>query len=163
MKASFSFKHTLIFNFILVAILPIILIGFITLTIFTGYLEKEIARKNFLLAKSVSGEIGAFIDQPKDMLRQIAAMIEGGGLSNEDLFRASLEAVISNYPVFEMIEVIDEEGLVKEVAPFRKDYIGLNVSGKPFFKEMQRIRDLSEIMVNALFYQQELCIQMGIP
>ena len=142
MKTSFSFKNTLIFNFILVAILPIILIGFITLTIFTGYLEKEIARKNFLLAKSVSGEIGAFIDQPKDMLRQIAAMIEGGGLSNEDLFRASLEAVISNYPVFEMIEVIDEEGLVKEVAPFRKDYIGLNVSGKPFFKEMQSVRDL---------------------
>jgi len=142
MKASFSFKNTLIFNFILVAILPLMLIGFITLTIFTGYLEKEITRKNFLLAKSVSGEIGAFIDQPKDMLRQIATMIEGGGMSNEDLFRASLESIISNYPVFEMIEVIDENGLIKEVAPFHKDYIGINVSGKPFFKEMRKVRDL---------------------
>jgi hypothetical protein len=80
MKASFSFKNTLILNFILVALLPLILIGFITLTIFTGYLEKEITRKDFLLAKSVGGEIGAFIDQPKDMLRQIAAMIEGGAM-----------------------------------------------------------------------------------
>ena len=96
----------MIFNFIIVAILPVILIGFITLYIFTGYLEKEIARKNFLLAKSVSGEVGAFLDQPKDMLRQIETMIEGGGLSNEDLFRTSLESVVSNHPVFEMIEVM---------------------------------------------------------
>ena len=142
MKASFSFKNTLIFNFILVAILPLVLLGFITLTIFTGYLEKEITRKDFLLAKSVSGEIGAFIDQPKDMLRQIAAMIEGGDMFNKDLFRASLESIISNYPVFEMIEVIDEKGLITEVVPFRKDYIGINVSGKPFFKQMQKVRDL---------------------
>jgi len=142
MKASFSFKNTLIFNFILVALLPLILIGFITLTIFTGYLEKEIARKDFLLAKSVGGEIGAFIDQPEDMLRQIAAMIEGGAMSNEDLFRASLESIISNYPVFEMIEVIDEAGRITEAVPFRKNYIGLNVSGKPFFKEIKHVRDL---------------------
>jgi len=141
MKVSFSFKNTLICNFILVAILPIILIGFITLHVFTGYLEKEITRKNFLLAKSVSGEIGAFLDQPKDMLRQIETMIEGGGLTNEDLFVASLESIISNYPVFEMIEVIDQEGLVKKVVPFRKDYIGLNLSGKPFFKEIEKVRD----------------------
>ena len=142
MKVSFSFKNTLIFNFILVAILPVILIGFITLYIFTGYLEKEITGKNFLLAKSVSGEIGAFLDQPKDMLRQIEAMIEGGGLSNEDLFVASLESIISNYPVFEMIEVIDQEGLVKKVVPFQKDYVGLNLSGKHFFIEIEKVRDL---------------------
>lgn len=142
MKVSFSFKNTLISNFILVAILPVILIGFITLYIFTGYLEEEITRKNFLLAKSVSGEIGAFLDQPKEMLRQIETMIEGGGLSNEDLFVASLESIISNYPVFEMIEVIDQEGLVKKVVPFRKDYIGLNMSGKHFFKEIEKVRDL---------------------
>ena len=142
MKVSFSFKNTLIFNFILVAILPIILIGFIILYIFTGYLEKEITRKNFLLAKSVSGEIGAFLDQPKDMLRQIATMIEGGGLSDEDQFRASLESIISNYPVFEMIEILDQEGLITKVVPFRKDYIGLNLSGKHFFKEIEKVRDL---------------------
>ncbi len=142
MKVSFSFRNTLILNFILVAILPLVVIGFITLYLFTGYLEEEITRKNFLLAKSISGEIGAFIDQPKDMLRQLAAMIEGGHMSNEDLFRASLESIIANYPVFEMIEVIDDAGVVKEVVPFRKDYIGLNVSGKPFFKEMQEVRDL---------------------
>jgi two-component system, cell cycle sensor histidine kinase and response regulator CckA len=141
MKVSFSFKNALIFNFIIVAIVPLILIGFITLYIFTGYLEKEITRKNFLLAKSVSGEIGAFIGQPKDMLRQIETMIEGGGLHNEDLFAASLESVISNYPVFEMIEVIDQEGMVKKVVPFRRDYIGLNLSGKPFFKEIEETRD----------------------
>ena len=142
MKVSFSFKNTLIFNFILVAILPVILIGFITLYIFTGYLEKEITGKNFLLAKSVSGEIGAFLDQPKDMLRQIATMIEGGGLSDEDQFRASLESIISNYPVFEMIEILDQEGLITKVVPFRKDYIGLNLSGKHFFKEIEKVRDL---------------------
>ena len=63
-------------------------------------------------------------------------------MSNKDLFRASLESIISNYPVFEMIEVIDEEGVVKEVAPFRKNFIGLNMSGKPFYKEIERVRDL---------------------
>ena len=142
MKVFFSFRNALIANFILVAILPLILIGYITLTIFTGYLEKEITRKNFLLAKSIGGEIGAFLDQPKDMLRQIATMIEGGAMSNEDLFRASLESVIANYPVFERIEIIDQRGFITEVAPFRKDFIGLNMSGKPFFKEIEKVRDL---------------------
>ncbi len=163
MKASFSFKNTLILNFILVALLPLVLIGFITLTIFTGYLEKEITRKDFLLAKSVGGEIGAFIDQPKDMLRQIAAMIEGGAMSNKDLFRASLESIISNYPVFEMIEVIDTAGRVKEAVPFRKNYIGLNVSGKPFFKEIERVRDLYWSSTYISSYTGEPTLTVALP
>jgi len=107
MKAFFSFRETLIVNFILVALIPILLTGLISLHIFTGYLEKEILSKNSLTARSVSGQIGLFLNEPKDVLRRVAAMIEGGGLSNRDLFRASLESIISNYPVFRMIQVLD--------------------------------------------------------
>ncbi len=163
MKVFFSFRNALIANFILVAILPLILIGYITLTIFTGYLEKEITRKNFLLAKSIGGEIGAFIDQPKDMLRQIATMIEGGTMSNEDLFKASLESVITNYPVFERIEIIDQRGFITEVAPFRKDFIGLNMSGKPFFKEIEKVRDLYWSSTSISPYTGEPTLTIALP
>ncbi|MBW1781800.1 MAG: PAS domain S-box protein [Deltaproteobacteria bacterium] len=142
MKISLNFKNTLILDLVLVSILPLALIGIITLHVLTGYLEKEITRKNFLLAKSLSGEIGAFINEPKDILRQLAIMIEGGALRDNDLFNASMESVISNYPVFEMIEVLDQKGRVKAVAPFRKDYLGLNMSGETFFKETQKTMDI---------------------
>ncbi len=142
MKTPLNFKNTLILNLVLVTILPLVLIGLITLHVLTGYLEREITHKNFLLSKSLSGEIGVFINEPKDILRQLATMIEGGALRDRELFVASLESVLSNYPVFEMIEVLDQKGRIEAVAPFRRDYLGLNMSGERFFKETQKTRDV---------------------
>lgn len=142
MKKFLGFKNTLILNFVLVGLLPLIGVAVVTLHVVTESLEKEIIQKNALLAKSLSGEIGAFIHEPKDILRQLGTMIEGGALTDRELFNASLESVLSNYPVFEMIEVLGPEGRVVAVAPFRRDYMGLDMSGKRFFRQIQKDRDV---------------------
>lgn len=142
MRKRLSFKNTLVLNLVLVALLPVVLVATMTLNILTGHLKGEIEHENFLLAKSLSGEIGAFINEPKDVLRRLAVMIEAGALKDRELFNASLMSALSNYPVFEMIEVLDEQGRVTAVAPFRKDYIGLNMSGRKFFKKMQKTKDV---------------------
>ncbi|MCF8119966.1 MAG: response regulator [Deltaproteobacteria bacterium] len=142
LKRTLSFKNTLILNFVLVGLLPLIVVTVVTHYVLTGHLEREITQKNFLLAKSLSGEIGAFLHEPKDMLRQLAAMLGQDALRNKELFQASLESVISNYPVFEMIEVLDPGGRVMAVAPFRRDYLGLDMSGRRFFKATEKNRDV---------------------
>jgi two-component system cell cycle sensor histidine kinase/response regulator CckA len=62
-----------------------------------------------------------------------------------------------------MIEVIDAAGRIKEAVPFRKNYIGLNVSGKPFYKEIERVRDLYWSSTYISPYTGEPSITVALP
>ncbi len=162
-RKPFTFKSTLIFNFVLVALMPLVLVAIMTLYVLTGHLEREITRKNFLLAKSLSGEIGVFLHEPKDVLREIAVMIEGGAIENRDLFDASLMSIMANYPVFERTEVLDRTGRVIAVAPYRKDYMGLNMSGRRFFQEMQTTKDVYWSLSSISPYTGEPILTVSLP
>ena len=63
MKFSNSLKNILTFNFILVAILPLLIVGITTLYLMTTSMRQEISDKNFLLAKSLTDEIELFLKE----------------------------------------------------------------------------------------------------
>ena len=134
MKIKTSLKNILIFNFVFVVMVPILIISFFSIHILTEKLGEEISNKNTLIARSLAEETEKFLNQPTNVIAQIEDVIEEDSLIEEQQINSYLEKVVNNYQCFDMIQILDQRGVVEHVAPFNRDYIGINMSGQDFFK-----------------------------
>ena len=130
-------------NFVLVALCPIIAVGFITLHLLTKSLERETIQKNALLAKSLAGEIKRYLAEPRDQLAQIAHVIGAGGMVKSARVNDYLETAVKGYPSLFRIQILDKDGSVRHTAPVGEgskniDFLGQAVfdtvlkTGKPY-------------------------------
>ncbi len=122
MKFSNSLKNILTFNFILVAILPLLIVGITTLYLMTTSMRQEISDKNFLLAKSLTDEIELFLKEPLHLLKQVETLIEQGGIIQSDRINAYLNSLIKNYGYLNRIEILDQAGVVIQLDNHIKGY-----------------------------------------
>ncbi len=133
MKNRTSLRTILTFNFILVATLPILVIGFVALKSLSVSMEKEITDKNFLLAKSLAGEVERFLEEPLGLTRQIEEILDKGDWIQLDQINDYLDSVTKSYQFFEMIKVVDEQGIVRYLSPNNENLVGLDMSGQKYF------------------------------
>ena len=138
MKFSTSLKNILTFNFILVAILPLLIVGITTLYLMTTSMRQEISDKNFLLAKSLTDEIELFLKEPLHLLKQVETLIEQKRLIQHNRINAYLNSIIKDYGYLNRIEILDQAGVVIHLAPFKEDYIGINLSGQEFYQATRK-------------------------
>lgn len=134
MGSKSSLKKVLTFNFILVVTLPIILISAVMLYLLTKNLEREITNEQIHLTQALAVEFEGFLNEQQSALGLICDHFSRQVLDRvgEDTF---LESIINNYPFFDMVQIIDNKGLVAQVAPYRRDFIHIDLSGQPFFRE----------------------------
>ena len=140
MKIYASLQNVLSFNFVLVATLPFIVFGYIVLQILSTSMEKEIAEKNLMLAKALTGEVERFLAEPLNLLELLEKTLDKNGLIHGDQINSYLNSVIKNYRFFNRIEVLDQKGIVRHIAPYNEDYLGIDMSGQPFFRVVSELR-----------------------
>lgn len=139
MLFKYSLKKLLTFNFIIVATLPIFIIGFVSLNVLTKSIKKEVHNKNYLLAKALSGEVERFLREPVGILSLIEDNINKREIIKPEQVNSYLASVIQNYKSFEMIRILDTEGAVKYLSPFDKNIRGIDMSGQPFYKVAKKV------------------------
>jgi signal transduction histidine kinase len=128
-----SLKNVLTLNFILVATLPVLIVGLIGLHIFTTGMEREITDKNFLLAQSLVGEVERFLKEPMNILQQIKDVIGHDGMIAPHHITSYLSSVITNYQFFETLMILDYDGKVIHRVPYSDELFKLDMSGQEFF------------------------------
>lgn len=129
-----SLKSTLLLNFILAAIIPILVFGFISLQVLTRNLEKEITNKNFLLAKSLTGELERFLNEPLNLLIHIAEVVTDTQIITPEAINRCLKSIVSSNEIFYTIMIVDQEGRVQYLAPYSQDIVGINISGHDYYR-----------------------------
>ncbi|MGK5095391.1 PAS domain S-box protein [Deltaproteobacteria bacterium TL4] len=140
MKIHTKLSNVLTFNFVLVATLPILIIGIVTLESLSLSLEKEINAKHYLLAKSLNGEVKKFLKEPMSLLKQIQDIVDEKNLIPFSQIDTYLNSVHKNYPFFDGIEILDQEGVVRHLATQNKNFLGYSRSGQPFFRHTHEFR-----------------------
>jgi len=134
MKLFPSLRHLLTINFLMVAIVPIIVIGGISLYSVTTNMQREIADRHFLLARSLSGEVEQFLLEPSGLLRQIAFIVEQQQIIMPGEINAYLDSVLKNYQSFESLWILDTSGKIVHLAPYQEDFLMLDASAQDFFR-----------------------------
>ena len=139
LKRTARLRTTLLFNFVLVAIFPIIIIGFISLNNFTNSMRYEITNKNFLLARSLTGEVERFLEEPLNILIRIEDIIFERGMIGEAQVNEYLDSIVANSEIYDMIQIVDQSGIVKYLAPFNRDILDVSISGHDYYRIVKEI------------------------
>ncbi len=134
MKLYGSLKSALTLSFVLAAALPIFVIGIIALQSLSISMEEEITNKNFLLAKTLASESDRFLEAPMNFLKQTKEIIQKQGLTKADWINSYLASAIKTYKFFDTIMILDQEGMIRYIAPDSDDFIGMDMSGYIFFR-----------------------------
>ncbi|MBT4290233.1 MAG: PAS domain S-box protein [Deltaproteobacteria bacterium] len=132
-----SLKSYMIVGFILVATIPIVIIGLTSLQTISNGMKKEIEHRNILLSNSLAGETDRFLKESVSLTRQIKNILEKKSLLKNHQIIEYLNLVISNYSFFNRIKILDQQGIVHYIAPFDKNIIGINLSNQDFFNEQK--------------------------
>ena len=150
MKKVRSLKQSLTIKFLLLATLPIVIVGVFALQNITSSLEEEIGNKNFLLAKSLSGEIERFLNEPVNLIRQIEVVLFTKKMPPETQINSYLNALSSSYPFFELITVLDPKGRIAYLSPFNRDLLGSDMSSQHYF-ELEQQGQKNDIQFSPVF------------
>jgi signal transduction histidine kinase/DNA-binding response OmpR family regulator len=140
MKFPASLRNTLIFGFVLVATLPILVIGVIALQILSAGMKKELTDKNLLLSKTLAGEVDRFLEEPMNFLKHTKEVLETQDLTQSDTINTQLASIIRIYRFFDTLMILDDEGIVRYIAPQRDDFIGFDMSAHVFFRMTNDLR-----------------------
>jgi len=127
-----SLKRFLIISFVLVAILPVSIVGIISLQILSSQMQQAVEESNLLISKSLTGEIELLLSKPVILLNQVKAVLEDGTLITPQQTDLYLEKAILNSNILERIKIIDKKGIVRHQAPYDRNFIGLNLSNQPY-------------------------------
>jgi len=121
-------------------VIPLTVISLMVLAYLAKDTIDDVEEKNFLLARSVSGEIEGFLREPLSVLQNVKGILGSDGAGGEERIEQILDAHVRRGELFESIYVLDASGRVAKVglpektASHRRDYLGLNLSHKDFYR-----------------------------
>ena len=143
LKANFPFhalslKAILIFSFIFVGGVPILVMGFITGQIISKDVAKDVRSKNLLIAQSLSAEVDMFLKKSFSFLKQIENTVIEKRYIKKDEITSYLESGLKINRDFDSVEILDERGIVRFMAPRNENIIGINRSGHAFYTYVKR-------------------------
>ncbi|MBI9104369.1 MAG: response regulator [Spirochaetales bacterium] len=131
-----SLQKTQAFALILASLIPLIIATFFTLLIIMISVRNETAKETNTLNSTVNYQINQFFTVPSVMMYQLKGMLE----INEEIHShqdtdAHLNLSLDAVPFFNRIMVLDHEGKVLHLVPFNEDFLEMDFSKQPFFKE----------------------------
>jgi PAS domain S-box-containing protein len=136
MKKILTLRKVLASYFIIVAILPLVIVGAISLQIFSRSMEKEISTRNLQLARALAENVNQFLDETLGMLALVneryALPRKKGEAQQPEEFLLLLERHIG---ALERIELVDGRGRIRHAAPALSEKAERSLSGQPFFEE----------------------------
>lgn len=135
-----NLKKILIFNYLLVALLPILVSGSLVFRSVIISIKTEIKEKNYLLVRSLAGEVGGFLDEALNTLGKVGDLFESKDIIAEEKSGAYLDSIIKRHRFFEMIQVLDKQGRIRDITPHDPDYPGIDMSRQEYFKEAGRLK-----------------------
>ncbi len=130
MKKFPQLKTTLCLAFMLATAVSVLIVGYVALNLLGRNLTNDIKNKNLLIARSLASEIQTLLEEPKATLAELAEILENETATASALF----PSVVKHSDTLEMILLIDAEGRVAHVTPSNRNYSGIDMSNRRFFR-----------------------------
>ena len=140
MKLNFRLRHILTYQFALVAMAPMLLVGLLLAFFIAPQIVAEIEGRNRSMATELSSQVKSYLNEPYTALNAIGEMLDHRGVVSNEFGRV-LDAHVKANDIFEAIYLVNATGQVVSVGlpsirqPYRDDYLGTDLSLRPFFIE----------------------------
>jgi len=128
-----TLKNQLTLWFVVLAAIPLFVVGVLTIYYLSDTTEAEVLNRNNLLARSIAGEVERFLQEPLHALEEFGDNF----LLNREFTEAWFVKYVSNFlgrhAYLQSVSVLNKKGIVHFVAPFNIDYVGIDMSTRDFF------------------------------
>lgn len=138
MKKNSSLKSTMILNNIFIFIVPFLIFAYISIGVFNQSIEADIRYDNSILTTYINKQVDSFILNPISMMNQIRRRLLGNGFVEDDEINEYLNTITNIYPYFDTIQILDQDGVVENVAPFNENYLGTSMINKEYFSNLDK-------------------------
>jgi len=116
MKKFFSLKSQMLLNNLLLFVLPSLVIGYISISISVNRVEENIQHENNIISSNINNQVENFIETPMNMINEFKQDLLTKDSIAENEMNKYLTTVISIYPYFDNIEVLNKDGQIKNIA-----------------------------------------------
>ncbi|TGE38567.1 hybrid sensor histidine kinase/response regulator [Desulfosporosinus fructosivorans] len=138
MKKNSSLKSTMILNNIFIFIVPFLIFTYITVGLFNQRIEADIRYDNSIITTYINKQVDSFILNPINMMNQIRRRLLGNGFVEDSEINEYLNTITNIYPYFDTIQILDQNGVVENVAPFNENYLGTSMIHKEYFNNIDK-------------------------
>ncbi len=136
-----SLRRFLTINFFIVAIVPVLVMGSISLYLLQNYLREGVRKKNFILTQSFASEVAIFVEEPLSLLKQVRDVIDRQQLLPDLSIDPYLSTIVTTYSYFDRLLIIDSKGIVRHASLSNLEDIGTSALGQKFFQETMALQD----------------------
>ena len=143
MNSSPSLKKRLTIYFIFVAVFPILTVAIVTFKNLNTKMKNEVIQKNELLSKRLADYVEQFLNEPMTLLYHLNDVIHKEKQIPEENINSYLSSLIKNYKIFDVIKILDHNGIVQYMAPFDENMLRLDFSHKKYFQKTINQRKFS--------------------
>ena len=136
MRKEKSLRFFVTFWFIIASLIPLLILGAVSHFFIKWQLEKSIDKQSRILARLVAQDLSKLFSTQEQLLAIVKNDLESGVIP-ESRFQEYVSSFKLDETVFESIVLLDNNGEVKFISPFRKEFIGIDFSNYDFFKKVK--------------------------
>lgn len=125
-------RTALTLNFVLLASLPILVVGFFSTAYLATIMEREYAEKHILLANSYANALDRFLIGSSFNLAHLVNLLDKGDILLTEHLNSYLQSLIDNDIHLEMVRILDDSGVITNLAPFDQNIFGLDMSRQSY-------------------------------
>ncbi len=130
-----SLRFFVTFWFIFASLIPVLILGAVSHLFIKWQLEKNIDKQTRILAKLVAKDLSKIFSVQEEMLNIVKNDLASGVIP-ESNFQRYISSFRLEDTVFESLLVLDMNGEVKLISPFKPAFVGLDFSNYDFFRKV---------------------------
>lgn len=127
-------RYALLGQFSAAVLVPLLLIGMVVLHLLTQQIEHSLQSENRLLVQATAEETRSFLQQTGKVMEEAAFVWEQPDIGPEAKLRL-LDNLVATYPFLDMLQIVDAQGVVRQLVPAVATYQDSDVSGQDFFRQ----------------------------
>jgi len=132
-KLNWNLKKALLLTFILLASLPILIVGFGSMKYLSNSMEQEVSEKNLLLANAYASELDRILDNAQNRLLSVVRLLEDEELYRPEKLNEYLASQVTSQDDLKIVYILDQQGVVAHLAPYDSNIDGLDMSRQAYF------------------------------
>ena len=117
-------KQFVTFSFLIVAVLPLLLMGALFSRIVSVRFNDEISAKNELIANTLQMNIENFLNENSYAMNHLKALLSDVQIEDHDRLKSLLSSYYQIYPYFESLQIVDTDGFVRYTWPMNPNIVG---------------------------------------
>jgi len=121
----------LLIQYMLIGMVSIFAVAVTSMSIISSHMQDEMGDKGKKIVEVLSNSINTSLEHPLDDLYSLKELIEDENIIADigDL----LSNIVNNRDHFAAIQLVDFNGEVTEVSPYREEFLGIDVSRQEYF------------------------------